>query len=101
MISTAATSFLRNDIEVVGILNGYSHLVEYGADRPLVEGRDYMLINQQMLSRTRNSQGIMIGTARTNPGKDISHPSHLDDPERIDAAARRLRGAALARTSTR
>ena len=31
VISTAAVSFLRNDIEVVGILHGYSHLVEYSA----------------------------------------------------------------------
>ena len=34
VISTAAVSFLRNNIEVVGILNGYSHLVEYGPDHP-------------------------------------------------------------------
>ena len=27
VISTAANSFLRNDIEVIGIMNGYSHLV--------------------------------------------------------------------------
>ena len=27
VISTAAASFLRNDIEVLGILHGYSHLV--------------------------------------------------------------------------
>ncbi len=33
VISTAAVSFLRNNIEVCGILNGYSHLVEY-ARRP-------------------------------------------------------------------
>jgi 6-phosphofructokinase 1 len=30
-----------------------------------------------VLRRTRNSQGILIGTARTNPGKDILRPSHL------------------------
>jgi len=35
-----------------------------------------------VLRRTRNSQGIMIGTARTNPGKDISEPAHLKDPKR-------------------
>ena len=34
VISTAAVSFLRNDIEVYGLLHGYSHLVEYGPDRP-------------------------------------------------------------------
>ncbi|HEY5313390.1 MAG TPA: 6-phosphofructokinase [Pirellulales bacterium] len=82
VISTAAVSFLRNGIEVVGCLNGYSHLVEYGPDHPLQEGRDYVLITHKLLRRTRNSQGIMIGTARTNPGKDVSHPDHLRDRDR-------------------
>src|SRR5665213_2448107 len=82
VISTAAVSFLRNGIEVVGCLNGYSHLVEYSADHPLQEGRDYVLITHKLLRRTRNSQGIMIDTARTNPGKDVSHPDHLRDHDR-------------------
>jgi 6-phosphofructokinase len=82
VISTAATAFLRHDIEVVGVLHGYSHLVEYSPSKPLVEGRDYVMVNHRMLGRTRNSQGIFIGTARTNPGKKISQPSDLDDPER-------------------
>ena len=42
VISTAAVSFLRNNIDVVGILHGYAHLVEYAPERPLVEGRDYI-----------------------------------------------------------
>lgn len=82
VISTAATAFLRNDIEVVGVLHGYSHLVEYSPERPLVEGRDYVMVTHRMLGRTRNSQGILIGTARANPGKNVSHPTHLDDAER-------------------
>ncbi|HEX5470819.1 MAG TPA: 6-phosphofructokinase [Lacipirellulaceae bacterium] len=83
VISTAATAFLRNEIEVVGVLHGYSHLVEYSPERPLVEGRDYVMVTHRMLGRTRNSQGILLGTARTNPGKDVSHPTHLDDPARV------------------
>src|SRR3954464_15917958 len=82
VISTAATAFLRNHIEVVGCLHGYSHLVEYGPDHPLVDSRDYVMVTHRMLGRTRNSQGILLGTARTNPGKNVSHPSHLDDAER-------------------
>ncbi len=82
VISTAATAFLRNDIEVVGVLHGYSHLIEYSPERPLLEGRDYVMVTHRMLGRTRNSQGILIGTARANPGKDVSHPTHLDDPAR-------------------
>jgi 6-phosphofructokinase 1 len=82
VISSAATAFLRNGIEVVGILHGYSQLSKYNQERPLVEGREYVLINHRMLRRTRNSQGILIGTARDNPGINVSHPSHLMDPER-------------------
>lgn len=82
VISTAAVSFLRNDIKVLGIKYGYSGLVEFGPDRKLELGRDYIDIDHKVLKRTRNSQGILIGTARTNPGKDISSPAHLDDPVR-------------------
>lgn len=83
VISTAANSFLRNDISVVGIMHGYSHLIEYSEDRPLEMGRDYINLDYKVLKRTRNSQGILIGTARTNPGKNVSHPSHLADPGRV------------------
>jgi 6-phosphofructokinase 1 len=82
VISTAASAFLRHGIEVVGILNGYANLVEFGPDRPMREGQDYIVLSQTRLRRTRNTRGIMIGTARTNPGKDVSHPSHLADPKR-------------------
>ena len=83
VISTAAVSFIRNGIEVIGIKHGYSGLVEYGPDRPMVEGRDYMKLDHKALRRTRNSAGILIGTARTNPGKNVSSPKHLEDAERI------------------
>jgi 6-phosphofructokinase 1 len=82
VISTAAVSFLRNNIDVYGILHGYTHLVEYGPDHSLCEGRDYIRITHNVLRRSRNSQGIIIGTARTNPGKDISELSHLKDAKR-------------------
>ena len=80
VISAAAVSFLRHGTEVIGIKNGYSPFEKFGPDQPLVEGKHYIKIDHPILKRTRNSQGILIGTARTNPGKNISHPSHLDDP---------------------
>ncbi len=83
VISTAAVSFLRNDIQVVGILHGYSHLVEFNPEKPLKEGSDFVLIDHKLLRRTRNSQGILIGTARTNPGQHISDPKHFDEPARV------------------
>lgn len=82
VISTAAVSFLRNGIEVVGVLRGYSHLMEYGEGHALEQGSDYVMIDHKMLKRTRNTQGIMIGTARSNPGKLISHPAHFEEADR-------------------
>ncbi len=81
VISTAAVSFLRNGVEAIGIKHGYSKLVDFDGT-PLVEGQDYVQLTHAVLKRTRNSQGILIGTARTNPGKHISHVSHFDDEER-------------------
>ena len=69
VISTAAVSFLRNNIEVYGIRHGYSQLVEYGPDHSMVEGRDYIRITHSVLKRTRNSQGIIIGTAARIPAR--------------------------------
>ena len=93
VISTAAVSFLRHNIEVVGILYGYSALVEYEAgSRELAEGTDYIKIDHTVLKRSRNSQGIMIGTARSNPGKFVSHPDHLQDPERTEPLRRVYEG---------
>jgi len=83
VISTAATSFMRNGTEVVGMKHGYSSLADYSADKPLVHGSDYVVVTPEFLKRTRSGQGIMLGTARTNPGKHISSPAHFDDAERV------------------
>lgn len=94
VISTAAAAFQRNDIEVLGILHGYSSLATYSPEKPLEEDTHYVRLRSNLLKRSRNTQGIMIGTARTNPGKDVSHPSHLDDPQ-LSAPLRRVHEALL------
>ena len=82
VISAAAASFLRADVEVVGIKHGYSSLADFDPGQPLEEGKDFILLTPRVLRRTRSSQGIMIGTARTNPGKHIKSPADLDDAEK-------------------
>ena len=83
VISTAAVSFLRNGIGVLGIKHGYSSLMdEELPENQLKEGEHYIDVDHAFLKRTRSSQGIMIGTARANPGKGVSEPAHLDDPEK-------------------
>ena len=83
VISTAATSFMRSGTEVVGMKHGYSSLADFSAEKPLMQGRDYIVITPDFLKRTRSGQGIMLGTARTNPGKHISSPAHFDDAQRV------------------
>lgn len=82
VISTCAISFIRQGIEVVGIKYGYSNLMEFSPAAPLVEGVHYMNLTEKSLRRTRSKEGIIIGTARANPGKHITAPEHLEDPEK-------------------
>lgn len=82
VISAAAASFLRAGVEVVGIKHGYSKLIEFNSDEPLVEGRDFIQLTHKFLARSRNKQGILIGTARSNPGKHVKSPDDFDVPEK-------------------
>ncbi|MEQ9411900.1 MAG: 6-phosphofructokinase [Fuerstiella sp.] len=92
VISTCAISCINNGIEVVGIKHGYSSLTDYSPDSPLQEGRDYIPLSEVMLRRTRSKQGIIIGTARTNPGKFVSSPSDMEDPEKVAPLKRTYEG---------
>ncbi|MDB4623021.1 6-phosphofructokinase, partial [bacterium] len=60
----------------------YSSLADFDTAEPLVEGTDFIKLTHPVLGRTRNAQGIMIGTARTNPGKHITCPADLEDTEK-------------------
>ena len=83
VISTAAFSFLEEGAQVFGIKHGYSRLADYTAAGPLQEGTDYIRFTHDTLTHARSSRGIMIGTARTNPGKHVSSPEHLKNPELV------------------
>ena len=89
VISAAAASFLRAGVEVIGIKYGYSALVDFCDTKPLVEGTDYIHLTHKVLARSRNTQGIIIGTSRANPGKMVQNPADLKDPEKV-AALRRV-----------
>ncbi len=82
VISAAAASFLRAGSDVIGIRHGYSRLIEFTPERPLNEGVDYLHLTHAILKRTRNSQGILIGTARSNPGKHLGSPADFADADR-------------------
>jgi len=83
VISAAAVSFLEDDREVIGFFSGYSHLVEYHPSaKRLRADRHFRRFDLGDTRGLRNERGICIGTARTNPGKGITCPADLDDPEK-------------------
>lgn len=85
VISSAAISFLSDNREVVGFFHGYSNLAEYHpVTRRLLPDKHYRIFTEKDLRGLRNSRGIIIGTARTNPGKDIEQASDLDDPKKTE-----------------
>ncbi|MDB4956343.1 MAG: Diphosphate--fructose-6-phosphate1-phosphotransf erase [Myxococcales bacterium] len=81
VISSAAISFLEDDREVIGFFHGYSNLQDYHpVSHRLLPDEHYRIFEEKDLSGLRNSRGIVIGTARANPGKGIDKPADLDDP---------------------
>lgn len=88
VISSAATSFLEDGREVVGFFHGYSNLQDYHPiTQRLLPDQHYRVFTEKDTRGLRNSRGIIIGTARTNPGKGINKPADLDD----EAKTARLR----------
>jgi len=84
VIASAAICFSRAGIEVLGFRYGYDHLMKYKPGEPLQEGTAYVVLDHKDLEGKRTEPGIMIGTARANPGKDLKTPDDLDDPKLTD-----------------
>jgi 6-phosphofructokinase 1 len=83
VIASAASCFSRAGIEVLGIKNGYSHLVAYRPGTELKEGTAWVRLDHRALEGARTTTGIMIGTARANPGKGLRTPADLKNPPAI------------------
>jgi 6-phosphofructokinase len=80
VISSAAISFLEDGREAIGFFHGYSNLENYHpVTHRLLPDEHYRIFEEKDLSGLRNTRGIVIGTARSNPGKGIEKPDDLDD----------------------
>lgn len=89
VIAAVTTSFLEAGLEVLGIFHGYTNLQEYDpVSHPMVESEHYRALAPADIRGIRNSRGIIIGTARVNPGSSIETPADLLDPEKTDRLAR-------------
>lgn len=80
VISAAAISFINAGIEVFGFLDGYENLERFTADRPLVEGRDYLCLTRDTVTGIRTRKDIILRTSRANPGKQVASIEDLADP---------------------
>src|SRR5688500_3829107 len=78
VISAAAVSFLEDGREAIGFFHGYSSLQDYHPlNKRLMPGEHYRLLEEKDVRGIRNSRGILIGTARANPGKEIESRDDL------------------------
>ncbi len=83
VIGSAVMALRRGGAEVLGMANGYSYLADYRrGSTTLAAGEHYIVFDDHHLRGLRNARGIVIGTARTNPGRGVERPEDLDDPER-------------------
>ena len=80
VISSAAISFIEDQREVIGFFHGYSNLQDYHpVTHRLLPDEHYRIFEERDLRGLRNSRGILIGTARSNPGKGIEKLEDLND----------------------
>jgi ATP-dependent phosphofructokinase / diphosphate-dependent phosphofructokinase len=83
VISAAATSYLDDGREVLGIFQGYEHIQHYDPRHfPLVPVTHYRHLALPDVTGIRNTQGVFLGTSRANPGKMVKCPADLDDPKK-------------------
>jgi 6-phosphofructokinase 1 len=79
VISAAALAFLDRGVQVVGFMDGFSHLESLTGT--LEEGKHYLNLDTK-ISSIRNQRGIFLRSSRANPGKAIRCPNDLKDPEK-------------------
>jgi 6-phosphofructokinase len=88
VIAAAASAFRRSGTEVIGLLNGYTHLETFRPQQTaLHDGTHYRTITDADLRGLRNARGVFIGTARANPGREVNSARDLEDPAKTAGLA--------------
>ena len=83
VISSAAISFLDQGVEVYGFMDGFSHLENFDEENnPLEQDKHYHNFKVSDVTGLRRTSGILIRTARANPGRHIRTIQDLNDEEK-------------------
>ncbi len=85
VIGACVAALLGHGHECLGFYRGYSCLQDYHpVDKRLLPGEHYRIFTEKDLEGYRNRQGIIIGTARSNPGKEITCLEDLKDAQKTE-----------------
>jgi ATP-dependent phosphofructokinase / diphosphate-dependent phosphofructokinase len=87
VVSACALQFLDAGVEVVGLLDGFSHLMEYVPGTVFIEGREYLHLDVADVSGIRNRKSIILRTSHANPSTGIESEADLADPAKNGAIA--------------
>jgi 6-phosphofructokinase 1 len=102
VIAAAASAFKRSGCEVIGLLQGYTHLLEREGreEQPAEPARGagrrssslpperpslpvpHRVITDADLRGLRNARGVLIGTSRANPARGVKQLADLADPHK-------------------
>jgi len=84
VIAAAAVSFMEDGREVIGFFHGYANLVDYHpVTHRLLPDVHYRILQQRDVRGMRNARGILLGTSRANPGREIKRIEDLEDPSKV------------------
>ncbi|MEA3449147.1 MAG: 6-phosphofructokinase [Bacteroidota bacterium] len=89
VLAGTAKQFLDKNIPVVGFINGFEFLQSREA-KDLVQEKHYVEIDNHLISQTLDYKAFFLRTARANPGKYITNPQDLKDPEKTKRITRIL-----------
>ena len=85
VIGACVAALLGHGHECIGFYHGYSQLQDYHpVSQRLLPEKHYHIFDETDLEGYRNRQGIIIGTARSNPGKEIANLEDLKDPKKSE-----------------
>ncbi len=83
VIANAARPFIDRGIDVVGFRNGYKYLVGGRDPKSLIENVNYYMLTPQLCDKMLQEPGLLLGSARANPGKPIKSAADLEDPSKM------------------
>jgi len=83
VISSVALNFINARVPIIGFFFGFEFLEDFDKEnRYCLSPNVHYQVLDAGISRIRNQRGVFLKTSRANPGRLITSPPDLDDPEK-------------------